>query len=192
MRDVLAHELGHIISGHVTYSTLANLLLLGGLGNLPFPVGLAIVPFELALLEWYRKAELSCDRAGLLGTQNLERSMMVYLKLAGGLPGDDTISLDEFLKQASEYETTGNLWDSVLKLFATVRVAELQRWVASGAYARIIAGDYPRRGNEDNPDLRQDYSKAADYYGDRARAAISEIEGVVDRARNAFSSAFRK
>jgi Zn-dependent protease with chaperone function len=201
MRDVLAHELGHIVSGHVTYSTLANLLILAGISSLPFPVGLGLLPFRLALLEWYRKAELSSDRAGLLGTQDLERSMMVYLKLAGGLPGDDKISLDEFLKQAAEYETTGNLWDNVLKLFntagrdhpfATVRVAELQRWVASGAYARIVAGDYPRRGNEDNPDLRQDYSKAADYYGSRARAAISEIEGVVDRARDAFTSAFRK
>lgn len=199
-RDVLAHELGHIISGHVTYSTLAILMITFGLRNLPFPAAIALFPFELALLEWYRKAELSSDRAGLLGTQDLTRSMMVYFKLAGGSAGDDEISLDEFLKQAAEYETTGNIWDSFLKLantatqnhpFATVRVAELQKWVATGAYARIVGGDYPRRGGEAESDLRQDYAKAADYYGDRARAAISEVEGVIDRARDAFASRFR-
>ena len=35
-RDVLAHELGHIISGHVTYSTIAQILLNFGLSNLPW------------------------------------------------------------------------------------------------------------------------------------------------------------
>jgi hypothetical protein len=155
----------------------------------------------LALLEWYRKAELSSDRAGLLGTQDLTRSMTVYLKMAGGGAGDDEISLDEFLKQASEYEAPGNVWDSFLKLvntarqnhpFATVRVAELQRWVAGGDYAKILGGDYPKRGTEDDRDLKVDYREAAGYYGDRAKAAFNEVEGMVDRARDAFTSAFRR
>jgi hypothetical protein len=200
-RDVLAHELGHIISGHVTYSTIAILLLNFGLSSLPFPAGVVLLPFQLALLEWYRKAELSCDRAGLLGTQDLTRSMTVYLKMAGGGAGDDEISLDEFLKQAAEYEAPGNAWDSLLKLFntamrdhpfATVRVAELQRWVASGEYAKILGGDYPKRGTEDDRDLKVDYREAAGYYGDRAKAAFSELEGVADRARDAFKQAFRR
>jgi len=199
-RDVLAHELGHIISGHVTYSTIAILLLRFGLSALPFPAELALLPFQLALLEWYRKAELSCDRAGLLGTQDLERSLTVYLKMAGGNGGDDTINLDAFLAQSEEYEAPGNAWDSFLKLvntakrdhpFATVRVAELRRWVASGAYAQIVGGDYPRRGTEDDHDLKFDYKAAAGYYGDRARSALNELEGVVDRARDAFTQAFR-
>jgi hypothetical protein len=200
-RDVLAHELGHIVSGHVTYSTLAILLFSFGLSSLPFPAEIALLPFRLALLEWYRKAELSCDRAWLLGTQDLTRSMTVYLKMAGGAANHDEINLDEFLKQAAEYEAPGNTWDSLLKLFntamrdhpfATVRVAELQRWVASGQYAKIIGGDYPRRGTEDDRDLKVDYREAAGYYGDRAKAALNELEGVADRARDAFNQAFRR
>jgi Zn-dependent protease with chaperone function len=200
-RDVLSHELGHIMSGHVTYSTIAILLFRFGLSALPFLAEVALAPFKLALLEWYRKAELSCDRAGLLGTQDLTRSMTVYLKLAGGTANDDEVSLDEFLKQASEYEAPSTTWDSLLKLFntagrdhpfATVRVAELQRWVASGDYAKIIGGDYPRRGSEDDRDLKVDYAAAAGYYGDRVKAAFNELEGVADRARDAFSSAFRR
>jgi hypothetical protein len=200
-RDVLSHELGHIISGHVTYSTLAILLISFGLRSLPFLAEVALAPFQLALLEWYRKAELSSDRAGLLGTQDLTRSMTVYLKMAGGKAGDDHLSLDEFLKQAAEYESPGNVWDSFLKLvntawqnhpFATVRVAELQRWVASGEYAKILGGDYPRRGTQDDRDLKVDYAAAAGYYGDRVKAAFNELEGVADRARDAFSQAFRR
>ncbi len=200
-REVLAHELGHIASGHVTYSTIAIILLQFGLANLPFLAEIALLPFRLALLEWYRKAELSSDRAGLLGSQDVEKSMMTYFLMAGGHAGDDEISLDEFLKQAAEYEATGGVWDSVLKMlntagrdhpFATVRVAELQRWVASGAYAKILGGDYPRRGTEDDRDLKTDYAEAAGYYGQRAKSALGELEGVVDRARDAFSSAFRK
>src|SRR5687768_15986209 len=59
-RDVIGHEMGHIMSGHTTYTTIAILILTLGAQNLPFLAGLAILPFRLALLEWYRKAELSC------------------------------------------------------------------------------------------------------------------------------------
>lgn len=200
-RDVLAHELGHIISGHVTYSTIAIILLRFGMANLPWLAEVALLPFRLALLEWFRKAELSSDRAGLLGVQDVNKSMMTYFKMAGGKAGDDELSLDEFLKQAAEYEASGGVWDNILKLlntagrdhpFATVRVAELQRWVASGEYAKILAGDYPRRGSEEDRDLKKDYADATKHYSERAQAALNDLEAMADRARDAFSSAFRK
>jgi Zn-dependent protease with chaperone function len=199
-RDVLAHELAHVMSGHVTYSTIAVILLNFGLKNLPFLAGIALLPIQVALLEWYRKAELSCDRAGLLGTQDARASLGTYLKLAGGAAGDDTIDLDEFLIQAQDYETTGGPWDSALKFLNTVfrdhplntvRAAELQRWAASEDYARILRGDYPRRGTEGDQPLSRDYAAAAGYYGDRARAVLSELEGAVGRARDAFGQAFQ-
>jgi len=200
-RDVLAHELGHIISGHVTYSTIAQILLNFGLSNLPWLAEVALLPFRLALLEWFRKAELSSDRAGLLGGQDANKAMMTYFKMAGGTTTDDELSLDEFLKQAAEYEASGGVWDNILKLlntagrdhpFATVRVAELQRWVASGEYAKILAGDYPRRGSEEDRDLKKDYADATRHYSNKAQAALDELDGVIDRARDAFSSAFRR
>ncbi len=199
-RDVLAHELGHIMSGHVTYSTIAIILINFGLRNLPFLAGIALLPIQIALLEWYRKAELSCDRAGLLGTQDLRASLGTYLKLAGGKAGDDAIDLDEFLIQAEEYETTGGAWDTALKMlntvfrdhpFNTVRAAELRRWGSSEAYERILRGDYPRRGGEGDQPLADDYAAAAGYYGTQARAVVSELEHMAERARDAFGQAFR-
>ncbi|HKW49340.1 MAG TPA: M48 family metallopeptidase, partial [Gemmatimonadaceae bacterium] len=55
-RFILAHELGHIMSGHVTYVTIAIILLNFGVRNLPFLAGMALLPIELALFEWYRKS----------------------------------------------------------------------------------------------------------------------------------------
>src|SRR5436190_10278875 len=82
-RAVLAHEAGHIMSGHPTYTTLAIILLAIGVANLGL-AGVALLPFELGLLEWYRKSEFSADRAALLGTQNIRQTQSVHLKLAGG------------------------------------------------------------------------------------------------------------
>jgi Zn-dependent protease with chaperone function len=199
-RFILAHELGHVMSGHVTYRTIALIILTLGLRNLPFLAGMALLPFQLALLEWYRKAELSSDRAGLLGTQDVRVSMNTFLKMAGGPAYDDTIDLDEFLEQAAEYETGGTAWDTVLKAlntalrdhpFNTVRAAELQRWVQSGAYHRIVEGDYPRRGEEPQRPLGSEYSEAADYYGDQVKQAVGQVGDALGRARDAFSQAFR-
>ena len=198
-RNVLAHELGHIMSGHATYTTLALLLIWVGLRNLPFFAGIALLPIELALLEWYRKAEFSADRAGLLGSQDPNASMATYMQFAGGGGGDDEVSLDAFLAQAAEYETQDNFVDKVWQLlntafkthpFATVRAAELQRWVATGEYDRILRGEYPRRGSDDRP-LTEDYAEAAGYYGQQAREAATALSGVFDRARDAFNDAFK-
>jgi Zn-dependent protease with chaperone function len=199
-RFILAHELGHIMSGHTTYRTIAIIILMLGVGNLPFLAGLALLPFQLALLEWYRKAEFSADRAGLLGTQDLRTSMTTFLKMAGGDAGDDSIDLDTFLAQAAEYETGGTAWDTVLKTvntalrdhpFHTVRVAELQRWVQAGGYDRIMAGEYARRGDPRDRPLGADYAEAANYYGEHVRAAAGQFTDAFGRARDAFSQAFR-
>jgi Zn-dependent protease with chaperone function len=209
-RTILGHELGHIMSGHATYTTMAILLLWFGRQNLPFLAGMAMLPVELALLEWYRKSELSSDRAGLLSGQDPTAAMMAELKMAGGKPrsmrdegvgvDDDEINLDEFLVQAEEYETGGTAIDSLFKFlnvafrthpFHTVRAAELHHWVRSGEYYRVLEGDYPRRGSEPERPLRQDYAEAGSYYEQQARQAMDQVSDVLSRARDAFTQAVR-
>ena len=196
-RAVLAHEVGHIMSGHPTYTTLAVILLAVGLAAIP--MGIALLPFELALLEWYRKSEFSADRAALLGTQDVRKTQSVHLKLAGGPVLDDPIDLDAFLAQAREYETMAGPWDRVWQFintvfrthpFATVRAGEQLRWIESGEYQRILAGEYMRRG-EEPPPLTNDLKEAGDYYGDRAREAVNAVSDVMSRARDAFSQAWK-
>jgi Zn-dependent protease with chaperone function len=197
-RVLIGHELGHIMSGHATYTTIALILLRAGFTAIP-GLGLIALPIQLALLEWSRKAELSADRAGLLASQDPTVTMGMYLKFAGGTSGDDESSLDEFLIQAEEYEIGGHAIDAVLKVlnllfrshpFNTARAAELQHWQKSGAYDRIIGGDYPRRGSEERP-LGEDMADAASYYGEQSRRAAASVNDVLNRARDAFNSAFR-
>jgi Zn-dependent protease with chaperone function len=198
-RDILGHELGHIMSGHTTYTTIAIIILTIGINNLPFLAGLALLPFQLALLEWYRKAELSADRAGLLVTQDPVVSMRTFLKMAGGAAGDDEINLDAFMEQAERYETRADLADRVWQVintafkthpFGTVRAAELRRWVDGGEYGKILGGDYPRRGQDDRP-LSEDYVDAVGYYGRQAKDMAGQVVDVLGRAKDAFTNAFR-
>ena len=197
-RAVLAHEVGHIMSGHPTYTTLAIILLTIGVANIPLLAGLALLPFELGLLEWYRKSEFSADRAALLGTQDIRKTQSVNLKLAGGPVLDDPIDLDAFLAQAREYETMAGPWDRVWQFvntvlrthpFATVRAGELQRWIDTGEYERILSGEYQRRGDEPPP-LANDFKAAGGYYEDRAREAMNTVGEMVARARAAFNEAW--
>ena len=195
LRAVLAHEVGHAMSGHATYTTLALLFLLVGTRFLPWLAGIALLPIELALFEWYRKAEFSADRAALLGSQDPRAAMSVYLKLAGGLRYGDQIDLDAFLVQAAEYQAQGDLTDNVWKVintafrthpFATVRAAELQSWIQGGDYDRILRGEYLRR-TDDPPPITEDYAEAGSYYRSQAREAYEKVNEVFNRARDAFN-----
>jgi Zn-dependent protease with chaperone function len=196
-RFILAHELGHIMSGHSTYRTIAIIVMTVGLSGLPFLANIALLPFQIALLEWYRKSELSCDRAGLLGVQDVERAQRTFLKMAGGPEATD---LPAFIDQAREYEIDTGVWDKVLKVmntafrehpFATVRVAELQRFIDSGAYAKIVAGDYVRRDDPTTPPLENDLREATDYYSDAARDMVGSVADSIAKARDAFNDAFK-
>ena len=196
---VIAHEVGHILSGHVLYRTL--LLLLMRLTMFRFPLaGIAALPILLALLEWYRKSELSCDRAALLGVQDPEIVMSSLMKLAGGTRGED-LNLEAFIAQSDAYREGGDVLDSVYKLlnaigathpFAVVRVAELRDWMESGAYERILAGDYQRRDESDNRPYREDLEEAMKGYTDTAHELLDEVDAAVDRLKSKVGDVWKR
>src|SRR5690606_15275950 len=177
---------------------IAIIVMTVGLSGLPFLANLALFPFQMALLEWYRKSELSCDRAGLLGIQDVATAQRAFLKMAGGR---DATDLDAFLVQAREYEVDTGVWDKVLKVmntafrehpFATVRAAELQRYIDSGAYAKILGGEYLRRDDPAAaPPLEDDLREATDYYSEAAREVVGTVADSIARARDAFNDAFK-
>ena len=197
-RFLIAHELGHIMSDHMTYRTIA--MVITAVGSMALlPVGLALLPFQLALLEWHRKSEMSSDRAALLALQDRTVAGSTFMRLAGGRDYGDTSSVDAFMTQAAAYETGGDTWDKILKVFNTafrehpfntVRAAELERWRTSGDYDAIIAGGYARRG-EKRQGLGDDFSEAARYYSGKANSGISSVGDAFDRAKSAFNDAFR-
>lgn len=159
LRTVLGHELGHIKSGHMLYRTIAIFLSIVGLvaaRNLPF-VNLVSEVLTYALYDWSRKSELTADRAGLLVAQDVETALRLELKLAGGKQGlRDELSVEEFLKQADDYEDMdSSLLNVYYKFdltrfqthpFPALRAREINRWADTEEYRRILRGDYPREG----------------------------------------------
>jgi Zn-dependent protease with chaperone function len=201
MRALLGHELGHVMSGHALYHTILVLIVFVGMNFLPFLAGMVLAPIEFALLEWYRKSELSSDRAGLLASQDPIASMRMFLKMAGG--GDvKEMDLQAFLDQAKEYEETGGALDRVFKIlntlpqshpFNTLRAAELERWIKEGNYERILDGQYTRRGPEaERRPIDKDIDEARDHYVKEAKAVVNDVVDTAKRAAQAFSDAFKR
>ena len=194
---LLGHEVGHILSGHVLYRTMTELLL--RLAQIGFPiVGLAARAILVGLLEWQRKSELSCDRAGLLAVQHPEASLKAFLKLAGGGNPRDT-NLNEFLIQADEYRQSGDVADIVFKVlnllgsthpFHVLRAAELRDWIEQGEYDRVMRGDYRRRG-EAPPPWAQDMAEAAKQYKEDSKDVKEQLTDAVRKMREAFNEGFR-
>lgn len=195
---VLGHELGHILSGHVLYRTMMQLLI--QLANLGFPiVGLAARAVLMALLEWYRKSELSCDRAGLLTVQDPEIVMRTMMKMAGGGKLEE-MNLDAFILQAEEYRTGGDVADHVFKIlnllgtthpFYVLRVSEIRAWIESGEYDRILRGEYTRREDHD-PAYKEDLRAAASSYAEGTRDFVDSVAGAAKRMSEAFMDSLRR
>jgi len=188
LRFTLGHELGHAHSGHAVYQTMLQHLvrLSANLGWLP--VGYwGLRALIAALREWSRKAELSGDRAGLLVGQDPDAALRVHMKTAGGARLSEMDS-EAFLAQAAEYDSTGDLRDGVLKLlnlegqthpFAVLRAAELRRWADSEEYARVLAGDYPRRGDDRSASVADEVRAAARSYRDSFDLSADPLVAVV-------------
>jgi len=197
MAFVLAHELGHAISGHAVYQTLLQrlLLLTGVLGSIPLG-GLGIRLIVAALMEWSRKSELSADRAGLLATQDPALAFRVHMKLASGGHLED-LDTTSFFAQGREYDEAGDLRDSVLKMlliesrshpFAVVRAAELRRWVDAGDYTAILAGTYPRRSEDADAPVSEAAQAAARSYAESFRQTQDTLGRLVQDAAGVLGS----
>jgi Zn-dependent protease with chaperone function len=173
LRWMLAHELGHALSGHAVYRTiLLRLMSMSGIfGAVPLG-GLGLRMIVAGLMEWRRKSELSADRAGLLATQDPAVAYRALMKMASG--GHlDNLDQTSFFEQGAEYDAAVDLRDSVLKLLlierrshpmTVSRASELRRWVDSGAYTAILAGDYPTRESDDEAKVSEAAQEAASSY----------------------------
>jgi Zn-dependent protease with chaperone function len=206
LRTLLGREIGHVRSGHAVYQTIM-LILTRWVTNVSWlPIGvIALRGIIAAMYEWWRKAELSADRAGLLAAQDPAASIRLFMKMAGGgdLSQTDTAA---FLEQAAEYEGGGDIRDSLHKIGMTAfssepvpvaRAAELRKWVDSGEYARVLGGDYPRRDDDRDASVADDVKAAAASYRDTftnspdplVTLARKVVGGAVDLAGSAARGA---
>jgi len=154
---VLGHELGHVKCEHALYKSLAAILAdLGGdvLTSFFGITTLIMLPIQAALFAWSRKAELSCDRAALICTQDADATARALAKLGGGglRKRVDTLNLEDVIKQAKDYE---KLDDSILLKgmslyshwhsshpYPIYRAKVISEWAQSEEYQKILQGSY--------------------------------------------------
>jgi Zn-dependent protease with chaperone function len=188
LRTVLGHEAAHILSGHVLYRTALMILLSIGTRGLPLMAGLPLLAVRLALLEWFRASELSCDRASTLVNRDPLVTCRTMMVLASGVKSSK-LNLDAFIRQTNEYEEWEPGWDRMSRLRTELgqthaapvrRVSQLMKWVRSGEYDRIMGGEYIRRGDPVSP--RAEAGDAADHYAERFRGFFRDAEASATKA----------
>ena len=143
---VVGHELGHIKFGHVLYTVLAENIrvVIDIIGRATLGVGSLLgTGLALPLLDWYRKAELSADRAALLCVQDKEVAFRSFMKLAGGSREMFAeMEVGEFMRQIRSYEETDEstlnkiykVWLTAFRThpFPIMRANHLDQWIESG------------------------------------------------------------
>jgi Zn-dependent protease with chaperone function len=203
LRWVVGHELGHVLSGHAVYRTMLLFLIQLAARIAWMPLGyIGLRGIIWGLEEWFRKSELSCDRAGLLAGQDVDAARRGLMKLAGGAQLSE-LNPDAFREQAHEYDAVPDLRDSILKIlqlqgnshpFAVVRFAEMDYWATHGEYERILGGDYPQRETDANASIGEEVRGAAKSYQESwARSQdplIGMFRGVADTAARASGTLF--
>ncbi len=151
---VIAHEVGHIHAEHVLYITAAHLLeALANVAIAAAPIANLVAQIlsgtmRAALLAWARRAELSCDRAALLVTQDPHVIGRTMMKLCGGTFASK-VDYEQFLAQARDFQKNydekalDRFWADIISSgmthpFPVWRVSEILKWVDSGEYKQLM------------------------------------------------------
>ncbi|MGH9074278.1 MAG: M48 family metallopeptidase [Acidimicrobiales bacterium] len=196
LKAVLAHEVGHVLSEHAYYMSVV--MILQRLARAPLSVvgELPVRALLLVMLEWFRAAELSGDRASALVVGDPRITCRALMHLAGGsLPG---MSLDAFIQQATDYAETDDLLSRPSRFLSEVtsthpfpvrRVRELTRWVMEGDFDRVRSGSYVRRGQEPPP--TDELKKAAQHYQERFIEIIESVSGGIQALSRQVTSWLR-
>ena len=187
LRGVFGHEAGHVLSEHVLYRTaLVILLRLSAVPGIPVP----LFPLRAALMEWFRAAELSCDRAAALVIRDPVAICRTLMVITAGAEAPN-LDLDVFMRQGQDYREKASPLDRASRLLSDLnlthpmsvqRVHELMEWVKAGAYDRIVGGSYVTR---DEPQgTRAEMSDAVAHYAERFRDTFKELgDSIEDTGR---------
>ena len=145
---LMGQEIGHIVSGHLPYHMLLELIYTSAVDDPTF--SLIAGAIRMPLLDWYRKSHYTADRFALLCCQDIDVALRTMMKMAG-LPQKYFKSVDPnaFLLQAKDFSDLQS--NSVIKGLMTKyirnsaalpwlvdRARVLMDWYNSGEYQKII------------------------------------------------------
>ena len=78
---LMGQEIGHIVSGHLPYHMLLELIYTPAVDDPTF--SLIAGAIRMPLLDWYRKSHYTADRFALLCCQDIDVALRTMMKMAG-------------------------------------------------------------------------------------------------------------
>ncbi len=138
LRFVIGHECGHIHNSHVVYLTTLHFLHLVARAYL----GALVMPAIIPLMAWSRRAEITCDRAGMLCSKDTQVASRALTKLVvGSKKLYEEFNLDAFLEQYDEgKEGIGRYMEALASHpFLPKRVLAMRVFAESGLYRKHAA-----------------------------------------------------
>ena len=184
LKAALAHEIGHLVCGHSFYKLMVENFsgITQSMSIIPGLTALGLAA-KLPLYDWFRKADLSADRAALLTVKSPEIIISMIGKLAGGSVSlAESVSEENLLKQSKEIDRVteemkaGGTMDKVTYLFSTavmngmmrqnpwpaIRIKEIREWCETETYEQLRAGIYPEKKPEREKVPEQESSSTID------------------------------
>lgn len=137
LQFVIGHETGHIQNKHVIYNT-ALMILTQGAGLF---LAWIVQPALVALQAWYRRAEITCDRAGLLCCQDVDAACRSFMKLATGSHKlYPEMNLEAYLEQFDEgQKSVGRLSEAFsTHPYLPKRIHALRVFAESSLYREVM------------------------------------------------------
>jgi Zn-dependent protease with chaperone function len=148
LRSVIGHECGHIHNKHVVYLTTMHYLT----AMASFFVQWIVYPAIVPLRSWSRRAEITCDRAGMLCSKSLDVSTSTFTKLAiGSNKLHAELNVEEFLAQHQESQEGVGRYRELLSSHPWLpkRVLALRAFAKSDLYKRHAGIEGPGVSMED-------------------------------------------
>jgi Zn-dependent protease with chaperone function len=135
--SIIGHACGHIQNNHTPY--LTTLYLLDRAGS--FVVRWAARPAVIGLRGWARRAEITCDRAGLIASRSLDVSITAMVKRAlGSRRLFSEVNVDEYLQQLDQSQGGPGRYQELLadNPYLPKRVKALRLFAETTFYRSVI------------------------------------------------------
>ncbi|MCM8525277.1 MAG: M48 family metallopeptidase [Lentisphaeraceae bacterium] len=165
LKAAICHEVGHLACGHSFYKIMVENFsgITQAMSVVPGLTALGLAA-KLPLYDWFRKADLSADRAAVLTLKNPESVISMIGKIAGGsVTLSESVSEENLLKQSEEIERItdemkkGGTVDKITYLFSTavmngmmrqnpwpsIRIKEIRDWCNTEEYKNLLNGIIP-------------------------------------------------
>ena len=149
-------------------------------------------------MEWFRAAELSCDRAAALVLRDPLAVCRLLMVIAAGAEAAE-LDLDVFMRQGQDYREKASPFDRFSRLLVDLnlthpmsvqRVHELMEWVKTGDYDRIVGGEFISRDEPLHP--RAEASDAVAHYATRFRETFNDLGSSIEDAGQQLADWLRK